>query len=307
MAAQREDRAGYLLGGWLRPDVSVLIAAGVWGTIWIPLRQLGAGGWDSGLAATASCVVAVAAMTPFILRRWRAVLMVPARVWFVGFLFGFGLALYWEGLIRGNVARVTLLFYMMPVWTAVLARLFNGEQVTQRRVLGIVLGVAGMLVVFSRGGGLPLPSGIADYMGLLSGLAWSLGIVLCARPGMQKTTLSQVFISLLFMAPGMYVLSILPGGRAAAAALDPHTGLAVTLFLLVALGLVWLLGGMLMTLYGAERLSPGKVAIFLMAEVVIALITSAILIDEPFGLREIAGAILILGASLVEFLGVEKR
>ena len=298
---------GDLLGGWLRPDVSVLVAAGVWGTIWIPLRQLGAGGWDSGAAAAASCVLAVAAMTPFVARRWRAVLVVSPQVWLVGFLFGFGLALYWEGLIRGNVARVTLLFYMMPVWTAVLARFLNGEAITRRRVIGIVLGVAGMLVVFSRNGWLPVPSGIGDFMGLLSGLAWSIGIVLCARPGMEKTTLSQVFISLAIMAPGIYVLSILPGSRDSMVAFDAGSGLAMMLFLLAALGLIWLLAGMMMTLYGAERLSPGKVAIFLMVEVVIAIVTSAALIDEPFGAREIAGATLILGASLVEFVGADKR
>ena len=84
---------------------------------------------------------------------------------------------------------------------------------------------------------------------------------------------------------------------------EGHGGLAVTVIWLVAFALIWLLPGMYMTLFGADHLSPGKVAIFLMVEVVMALVSSAILIDEPFGWREAAGAALILGASLVEFGG----
>jgi drug/metabolite transporter (DMT)-like permease len=64
---------------------------------------------------------------------------------------------------------------------------------------------------------------------------------------------------------------------------------------------------MFMTLFGADHLSPGQVAIFLMVEVVVALLSSTILLDEPFGSREIVGAILIVGASLVEFLGRKER
>jgi len=224
-------------------------------------------------------------------------------VWFIGFLLGFGVALYWEGMARGNVARVVLLFYMMPVWTVALARIVNGERVTLRRLLGVALGVGGMMVVFSREGGLPIPNSIGDYMGLASGVFWALAFVLCARPGTERTTLAQFFISLLFLTPSIYLLAILPGSRETAAALGAATGVAAAIFWLVGLTTLWLLPGMFMTLYGAGRLRPGQVAIFLMIEVVVALISSAVLLDEPFGIPEIAGAILILSASLVEFVG----
>jgi drug/metabolite transporter (DMT)-like permease len=157
--------------------------------------------------------------------------------------------------------------------------------------------------VFSANGGVPLPRTLADYMGLTSGVAWALAFVLCAKPGMEKTTFSQLFGSLLILAPSVWLLTLLPGSREAAGAVEGQASMAVTLVWLVAFGLVWMLSGLLMTLFGADHLQPGQVAIFLMVEVVIALVSSAILIDEPFGPREIAGAILILGASLVEFAG----
>jgi drug/metabolite transporter (DMT)-like permease len=302
VASEGNGKPANLLWGWLRPDVAVLFSAAMWGTMWIPARAISNGGLDSGLAAALSTLVALFALLPYVLRN-RGVLVFTHQVWWISLLLGFGVALYWEGMVRGNVARVVLLFYLMPVWTVILARLINGEAATGRRLLGVALGLGGMMVVFSANGGVPLPRTLADYMGLTSGVAWALAFVLCAKPGMEKTTFSQLFGSLLILAPSVWLLTLLPGSREAAGAVEGQASMAVTLIWLVAFGLVWMLSGLLMTLFGADHLQPGQVAIFLMVEVVIALVSSAILIDEPFGPREIAGAILILGASLVEFAG----
>ena len=307
MVSARKDLADSLFGGWLRPDVAVLFSAAMWGTIWVPIRELNGIGWESGVAAAASTLAGILCVLPFILPRWREALVTPPMVWFIGFLLGFGVALYWEGMVRGNVARVVLLFYMMPVWTVVLARILNREPVTLRRLVGVALGLGGMLVIFSREGGMPIPNSVGDYMGLLSGIAWALAFVLCGRPGTEKTTLAQFFISLLFLAPSVWLLAILPGSRETMALLGPAPGVGMALFWLVSLALVWLLPGMFMTLYGADRLKPGQVAIFLMIEVVVALVSSAVLLDEPFGIPEITGAALILSASLVEFLGAGRQ
>jgi len=297
-----DGKPAHLMWGWLRPDMAVLFAAAMWGTMWIPARAMSSGGLDSGLAAALSTLVAIAALIPELLRN-RNTLVFGRRVWWISFLLGFGVALYWEAMVRGNVARVVLLFYLMPVWTVILARLINGEAATRRRILGVALGLGGMMVVFSANGGIPLPRSLADYMGLAAGVMWALAFVLCARPGMEKTTLSQLLGSLLILAPSVWLLTLLPGSREATNAIEAQDGLVVTMIWLVGFGLIWLLPGMYMTLFGADHLQPGQVAIFLMVEVVIALVSSAVLIDEPFGLREATGAILILGASLVEFVG----
>lgn len=306
MTPAGNSKPAHLMWGWLRPDMAVLFAAAMWGTMWIPARAMSSGGLDSGLAAALSTLVAIAALIPELLRN-RSALVFSRRVWWISFLLGFGVALYWEAMVRGNVARVVLLFYLMPVWTVILARLINGEAATGRRILGVALGLGGMMVVFSANGGIPLPRSLADYMGLAAGVMWALAFVLCARPGMEKTTLSQLLGSLLILAPSVWLLTLLPGSREAANVMEAQAGLAATVIWLAAFGLIWLLPGMYMTLFGADHLQPGQVAIFLMLEVVIALVSSAILLDEPFGLREVAGAILILGASLVEFAGKGRK
>ena len=71
---------------------------------------------------------------------------------------------------------------------------------------------------------------------------------------------------------------------------------------LVVFALIWMLPVVWLTIFGAGRLEPGRVAIFLMFEIVVGLTTATLLTDEPFGRREFVGALLIMGASGVEIV-----
>ena len=58
-----------------------------------------------------------------------------------------------------------------------------------------------------------------------------------------------------------------------------------------------------LTIWPAMRLSPGRVGLLLMSEVVVGVGSAALLAGEPFGLRELSGTLLILAAGAVEVLG----
>jgi len=87
-----------LMWGWLRPDLAVLFSAAMWGTMWIPARAMSNGGMDSGLAAALSTLVALAALLPHVLRN-RSMLVFSRQVWWISFLLGFGVAMYWEAMV----------------------------------------------------------------------------------------------------------------------------------------------------------------------------------------------------------------
>ncbi len=69
---------------------------------------------------------------------------------------------------------------------------------------------------------------------------------------------------------------------------------------LLAFSFLWLLPVICLTIAGASRLDPGRVAILLMFEIIVGLTTATALTDEPFGAREAIGAGLILAASGTE-------
>ena len=99
-----------------------------------------------------------------------------------GLLFSAEFLLLFTALDYTAVSRASVLFYTMPVWVAVAAHwLFPGEQLTPRRVLGLVLAVAGVAWALLDKPAEALEGAlIGDVMCIGGSLCWA-GIALVAR------------------------------------------------------------------------------------------------------------------------------
>jgi len=203
------------------------------------------------------------------------------------------IALYTEALVRGPVAHAILLFYLTPVWSTLLARFVLGAPISARRLATIVLGLAGMLIIFGAGAAVPFPVTTGDWMGLAAGVAWAVALVASNR-GISLPVFDRVFAHFVFLGPVFFLVTLIPGNEIAI-----HSD-ADSLLWMFAFALIWMLPVVWLTIYGASHLDPGHFAILLMFEIVVGLTTVALFADEPLGSREIAGALLILGASGAE-------
>jgi drug/metabolite transporter (DMT)-like permease len=267
------------------------------------VHELSAGG---SLATTIGFLIPLAVLAPVALRRRRRTLEGLRELAAPGFFLALGIALYTEGIVRGEIARVILLFYLAPVWSTLLARVVLGQRITGRRVATIVLGLAGMLVIFGTGAGVPLPRSGADWMGLGGGAAWAVALVASNRDR-TPPLFDRVLVHFVFLGPVFFGVTLLPGG-AAAASFDLASASRFAPWLL-AFALIWMLPVVWLTLYGAGHVEPGRFAILLMFEIVVGLTTAALFADEPLGPREIAGAALIIAASGAEITpkGIGRR
>lgn len=86
----------------------------------------------------------------------------------------------------GDVVRVVLLFYLMPLWAAVLARWLLQEALTAWVWGRVALAMGGALVILWPASGtteiaLPWPSSLADGLGLAGGFFFALNNVLLRR------------------------------------------------------------------------------------------------------------------------------
>ncbi len=286
-----------------RASSAIVVSTLLWGTWWIPLRQLEEAGVGSVWAMAAPMFLPLVLMLPYALPRWRRLVTGGWPVVAAGILIAAAVALYAEGLLRGHVARVLLLFYLAPVWSAIVGRIFLHVPITLRRTLTIVLGLSGMVVIFGAESGIPVPHSAAEWMGLVSGMVWAGGLVFLYRceavPVLDKTFVQFLFLGAIYLG-----LSLIPGGGGwalpAPDVLTPAGPWVLTVALLWVFPLVWL------TMFAAGSIDPAKVSILLTLEVVIGLTTAALLTDEPFGIREGIGAVLIVTAGLVEFMFVPK-
>jgi drug/metabolite transporter (DMT)-like permease len=281
----------------LSSDFAILASAVLWGTLWIPLRQIHDAGLSREWATAASFLLPLLVLAPLALRRWRRIAASRGELATVGFWLALAIALYAEGVVRGQVARVVLLFYLTPVWSTLLARWQLGEPITGRRVATILLGLGGMLVLFGAEAGIPMPRAAAEWMALVAGIAWAVSMVHVNRTA-SHPPLDRVLAQFAFLGPLFLLVTLIPGGEVAARL--QVGALAAAAPRVLVLALVWMLPVVWLTIFGASRLEPGRVAILLMLEIVVTLTTAALLTDEPFGRRELGGAALILAASGVE-------
>lgn len=284
----------------LVPSLAIVLSTLLWGTFWIPMRALDRAGLGEVWPTTAGFTLPLVCLLPSAIARRRRIVGGGRLVLAIGFLMALSVALYAQGILRGEVARVILLFYLTPVWSTLLARWMLDYPLTRGRVTTIALGLAGMFVVFGGGSGLPLPRTAADWMGLLSGITWALALVYMRR-GERIPDFDKLFVQFLFLGLTFLLLGLIPGGESWTL---PYGGISHSAAAwLIGFGLLWVPAVMWLTIFGGSRLDPGRAAILLMFEVVVGLVSAAVLTSESFGANELVGAILIVSAGLSELIG----
>jgi len=283
------------------PSLAIFASTFIWGTWWIPLRKLDSLGNGTIWLTAMGVALPALFLLPYALRHHRRIMAGGLPLLVCGVAFGLTNTLYAEGAMRGNVARVILLFYLTPVWSTLLAWWMLKQPITARRLLTILLGLAGMWIIL---GGeaealIPTPRDAAEWMGLGAGMFWAITVVYVQITGKQRI-LDVAFPCFLMFSVFFILVTLIPGGRSWGT--PPAAAFPVALVWVVLIAVIWHMPAILLTLYGATSVEPGRVAILLMMEVVVGVGSAALLLDQPFGLREILGTVFVMSASVCEFV-----
>jgi drug/metabolite transporter (DMT)-like permease len=276
---------------------ALLLNALVWGTAWWPFRQLQERGLHSLWATVFVYLLACAAITLARPRAWSALVRSP-RLWGVALAAGITNATFNWGVTIGEVVRVVLLFYLMPVWSALLARAWLGERVDARGWLRIAVALLGALLILrpdAAAGGSAV--GLADLLGLLGGMSFAANNVLLRRYAGEpaEARAAAMFAGGALLAASVALLAATPLGAAAAVplplAVDGHVWLGAALLAL------WFLAGNLALQYGATRLAAQVTALVMLSEVVFAAASAVLVGRETLSLPTLWGGALILSAA----------
>jgi drug/metabolite transporter (DMT)-like permease len=275
---------------------ALVFNAFTWGVSWWPFRQLGALGlhalWLTGLIYGAAVVV-------LLLTRRAAAgqLARQPRLWWLVLAAGGTNACFNWAVSIGDVVRVVLLFYLMPVWTLLLSRLLLGERLSSRGVRRVALALAGALVVlWPHDGQASAAAGLLpDVLAVAGGFCFALNNVMLRREAAQP----EAARALAMFCGGAAVSLALAGWLTAGGAVPAPPGLAWA-WVLPALGLtVWFLASNLSLQYGAARLPANTTAVVMLSEVVFASVSAVLLGAGTLGMREAVGAAMILGGALL--------
>lgn len=283
-------------GSDLTASIALLIGGAMWGLYWIPVRFFEHQGLTGSWPGIAMYLPAVICLLPLVWRHrhslsanWRSLIL-------SGVFTGAAFSLYTASLVYTDVVRAILLFYLTPIWGTLLGILFLGERLQPKRALGLVCGIGGLFVVLGGEQGLPWPKNAGDCLALLSGIAWALGSL-----GLFRTRGIAIPIQVFgFLAGALFV-------GFAGVFLEMYLGLpnpALGIFgeaIPYAVGsALFVLPMLFLTIWPATKLTPARVGLLLMSEVVVGLFSAALFSGDPFGWRELAGATLIVSAAILE-------
>jgi drug/metabolite transporter (DMT)-like permease len=285
--------------GVLWPSLAVAASALFWGTTWIPFRKVAEAGVPVSWSALLIYLVPAILVLPLIALRWRKVRAGGWPLLAVGGAVGACNALFAAALTMGEVGMIVLLFYLSPIWAALLERLLFGATIARFRVVAIVLGLAGMVALQGLAGRLPFPANLAEWMGLAAGFFWACGLVAgngtTGTSALDKTTVQFVCATLV----GLVLVLLIGSGEAFPA----QDRILAALPWILGAAAIWIGPAMGLSLWGAARMSPTRASMLLMLEVVVAFVSAAWLIGEEVGLNKLIGGALIVSASLVEAWG----
>jgi len=280
----------------MQASFAVLLGGSLWGLYWIPIRWLDGIGFSGPWAGIALNIAGLLLLLPFVYgarqqlaQHWRIFLM-------SGLIAGTAFALFTISLSSTHVAKSILLFYLTPVWSTILGRLFLGEKLTLMRFITLALGLGGMATVLGGGAALPIPQSLGEWFALTSGVLWAF-----ATLGLFKSKGAPIagqLFAFLFGATCILFLGSITLGYSVNFNTDQN---ALPILLGIAfLGIFYILPMIWLTIYPATLLSPVRVGLLLMSEVLVGLSSAALLSGDPFGWREAIGGALIVSATIFE-------
>lgn len=274
----------------------------MWGIYWLPLRYLEheglSGGWQTAAFFLAAVPpgIALAIMA-------RAEIRAQLRnfLW-LALLNGLVFNLYSNAYSHTTVFNVLFLFYLSPIWSILIARVWYGERVSVIRLGCVVAGLAGLVIMLSGDGGLPLPRNLGDWMALASGILWAVLSIRIRNSGEVGATANLAA----FLTGGLVfslLFTVFAGHDQLPAAEAIHSVWPVVLLI------AWIgwLPSQFILFWGVRRISPVRTGILLMTELVSGVATAAWLSGDPLTWQQALGGALILAAGLGDVLAARKR
>jgi len=267
-----------------------------WGVSWWPFRWLQERGLHALWATVLIYAVAVVLISVWRPQSWGQLLRTPSLWWLV-LAAGATNAAFNTAVTIGDVVRVVLLFYIMPLWAVLLARVLLGERLTLLAAVRVVLALSGAAIVLwpTDGSAWPVPTSTGEVLALIGGFTFALNNVMLRREAHRPE--SARALAMFAGGAGVSMLAAVWLGVAGTVPWPPAPA-AGWVSGMLGLAMVFLLSNLALQ-YGSARLPANATAVVMVSEVLFAAVSAvalgAGLVTWPLAI----GGTLILSASLL--------
>lgn len=291
-------------GAW-----AVTLGSAIWGLFWIPLRYLE----DAGIPGLwAVAMVLGAAFVPSIfITIWQKEYseLTTFNGWLVGSTLSTATVLYFTAVLYTDVIRAIFLFYLLPVWTTLAARILYGEPIKQAQMLIIAAALLGVWLLLGGGNSFPMPSNIGDWCAIASGLCWGVSLSLLrskADTPPFASASATLFAGFILSSSFALVIQYWTSNDWIASITQEPVSFSRTLPLAAVFGALLLFPSMLAQIWGARRIPAPTAALLTMTEILVATGSAWLLIGTALPPISILGGAIIIVAVFVD-LALKRR
>lgn len=279
-------------------SLALIYGALCWGVIWYPYRLLN----DAGLSGVQSSLLSysLALMLGGILfwRRLKFIPQIPVSAYWLSAVAGWTNLAYVLAVIDGEVMRVMLLFYLSPLWTLLLARVWLKEPWHKPQLLAIVLSLVGAVLMLTNGQWIwPWPQSASDWLALSAGIGFSITNVMTRFSTHLTIAAKGMLVWLGVFALALMVL-LWQGGVNGLSLMHNAIPVMDAFGLLLTIA-VLLVSATLLVQYGVTKIPAIQASVLFMSELIVAAIAAYFLAHETMSLIEMAGGCCILAAGVL--------
>ena len=288
------------------PNLTVIIACLFWGTYWIPLRFIDNENNNSVWPIVISFLLVSIILGKNIKNSIFKIIIKKNYFFLIGCIFtATGIGLYSESLLRGEIAKVVVLFYLAPIWGTIFAKFILKQRFGINRFVSICLGIVGLEIILGIEKGVFIPSSIVEWLAIFAGISWALGTTFFhlakTTSSVEKTCLTSFIVSVLFIS-----FCFIPGGRTLEFPIS-LINFDIIYFWIISFSVFWLLPSIILTYFSVEILDPGRINILLAFEVVVGFVSASLFANELIGIREMLGALFVISACCVDIFFTKQK
>jgi drug/metabolite transporter (DMT)-like permease len=204
-----------------------------------------------------------------------------------GLFFALDLALYNTAILKTSAANATLLGNNTPIVVGLLSWLVFGKRPKASFWLGLLLALAGILVILWDDLGKHTRFSVGDWMSLGAAACFAVYLLATERVRTSTSTLGFLRLAMISSTVALFLINRLMGISLRV----PH---GRTLWAVLGLGLVSQLGGYLALTFALGHLPATITSVSLLTQGPLTAVMAAILLGEPLTWAQILGGALVL-------------
>lgn len=277
--------------------IILFISSFGWGLTWMPIKWLHDIGLDGLLLVLIAFTSAGVMLLPFLFLQRKYWLHKKHYLLLVALFGGLANVSFQTAIYHGDVIRVMILFYLLPVWSVLGGKAFFNEKIDLPRAIAVIAALSGAFMILGVEKNFLDNFTFLDLLAILSGLGLALNnLVFRATPDIPVASkISVMFLGCASMM-GAYLLT----GNTVGSLPEQISNAGYTITYAIIYGVVWITLITFGTQWSVTHLEAGRSSLIIVTELLVAVVSAAIMTQTSMSVIEIGGGLLVLSAAVIE-------